>query len=265
MFCEKEYEDVLLGIGYDKIITLPYEEMYDFPEWADSGLHKIFAMSLMDEPFIYLDPTSVFFTDKKLKEIKDKDIIYLNQDLGKDIFVNKSQKILNKRPVFEDLSFKNRYYNTGVFGGNDFNTIKKSSKIILNFLKENAEYLDFICGDNMLNLEDRSSLYFANLARTIDSVWLPQLCEYISKKPLFALFSNSDTQPLEQRAYDLESDSESFEIQDTNSIIYKYAERHNDIILKLKAENNFYDRNPLSPEEINKIKGFAMMKYGITF
>jgi hypothetical protein len=265
MVCEKEDQDNLLGINYDEMIFTPHEELYDFPDWAQSSIHKLYAIHKMNEPFLYINPTSIFFTDKSLVQACDKDITFTNQDVSKDFFVNKSRKIIKKQPEVEGFSYRNRYYNTSFLGGKNFVPVVKAANIILPFLKENAEYLDFICGDNMDNYKNKNMLYFANLERLIDCVWLPQLAEHISGETLEPVFSSESIKKLEAKQYDLEADDGSFEIEDKNSVIFKYANRHHDLIELEKAQSNFYDNKRLSASEINKIKGFAMLKYGISF
>jgi len=265
MFCEKNDEDYLQGIDYDKIEYISSSEILEYPAWAGNSLHKILAISKTKEPFIYCNPTSVLFKDIFLKENLGKDIFYISQAVSKDVFVNKAQKIIKKYPEIPDISYRNRYYNTAIFGGNDYLTINKSANIVLDFLNKERDYLDFICGDNFLNMENNNALYSANLPSMIDSVWLPQLCEFILEKPMIQLFSNAETEQLEKKSFDKELADGTFEIENFSSILYKYAERHNDLILRLKSESGFYDTNSLTSKEINKINGYAMMKYGLSF
>jgi hypothetical protein len=268
MFCAKEYSDLLLNIKYDEMIYLPDEESYDYPDWTENSLHKLQAISKMAEPFVYLNPTCLLFKRDILQRISNTEndtIYYSNQEIANDYLVDKSHKILKKWPDYNGFIFKNRYYNTSIFGGTDVKTMSAAANLILDFLKENAEYLDFICGDNFINLENRHTKYFANMSRMIDSVWMPQLCEQISGRKLESLITNNEIERIQRKQFDKQNEEGVYEMESPGTALSQIASRHADLITRLQSTDHIIDNKPLSIEEINKIKGFAMMKYGISF
>jgi hypothetical protein len=139
------------SFGYEILINrlnLPYtkvhvvlDELNELPNdlWA---MAKIKTYSLQNEPFLHVDG-DVFIWEKFPEELMKKNIIVQNIEKTTDYYSNMWKNIYPNLIYFpqEINDYHNgktsNAYNMGIFGGNDYETIRNYSMISLNFVEKN--------------------------------------------------------------------------------------------------------------------------------
>lgn len=152
LYTTKEIEKIVrkIGVPYDEIITDPFDDF----EAKTFSIPKIITYSLQTEPFAHIDlDTFIFSLPKKIDEVP---VFYACKDIpfkkDNDFVTNKSMYDTYLKGTFEisdklSEEFKSHinFYdipNMCIFGGEDFETIKRASEYCLEIYKENKTHFD---------------------------------------------------------------------------------------------------------------------------
>ncbi len=152
LYTTNEIKDIVkeVGIPYDDIITEPF----DGYSGGTFSIPKMITYSLQNEPFIHID-IDMFLYDLR-KKIDEYDVIYAFKDFPygtngdyethkgmyetyfKGTFEMRDNIPMDFKPYIDFINIPNM----SIFGGNDYETISKSSKYCLSLYYDNKEHFD---------------------------------------------------------------------------------------------------------------------------
>lgn len=133
--------DLLKNIDYDEIIFLDEDIIKQFPERGWS-LGKILAMSMVNQPFIHIDFDLLLVNNIPDNLQNEQCFVFHNEP---HIKFNKKimTKLYNKYNNLNEIDIK--YFqskNCAIFGANDYQTVNKCCKKIINYAINNRILLD---------------------------------------------------------------------------------------------------------------------------
>lgn len=162
-------------IQYNHFRYIDQNEIESFPKslW---NIGKLIVMSKMTEPFIHMDFDVFLKTGFDIKKL-NHDIICLHDEMF--VNFNRLQEIFeNKKPI-EVGDSKIISYNCGIVGGNDHNSLKESVNMVLNYIRNNYEFIDKI-SNNTYYSKRYPTIFFPQVL--IEQIWLFQILKNYFKK-----------------------------------------------------------------------------------
>lgn len=166
-------EVLLQNIEYNNIIRMPEFLLDKFPKTGWS-LGKLFATSMMGEPFLHLDFDLFLFKpiDQKFLE---KPAVFFHDEIWMDEILANSSFVLKKCPELLKNNKNYRSYNCAIFGGTDYKSFRDVAKYICDFAVENSVFLEKMSLQQRELKRKKLVNNFIYLAMLLEQLWMPQL------------------------------------------------------------------------------------------
>lgn len=166
-----EYRD-----AFNEIKIISKQEIYDMklPNIAGAAIGKLLCLKSINEPFIYFNPGVIPYKSEVIKDNLDCFVYYeiapnSNNNLKESITLQ--SKILGL-DILKEVS-REVFSCTNIIGGNNYKLINDASNRLLQFIINNADYLQKETMQNKSFYEKFISNYLIDLDMIIDNYWLP--------------------------------------------------------------------------------------------
>ncbi len=258
LYADGPGEILLKDIEYDNIIRMPEYTLDKFPKTGWS-LGKLFATSMMNEPFLHLDFDLFLFKPIEQKFL-EKPAVFFHDEIWMDEILANSSFVIKRSPELLKNNKNYRSYNCAIFGGTDYKAFKEVAKYICDFAVENSDFLEKMSSQQRVLKRKNLVSHFIYLAMLLEQLWMPQL---LKKRniPIETILYNPEMDGFINKNYAENIDFTNLVSQERN---WEYEKEYREYYLLLNKEASdkgyvhYFARNKENYKE--KIISFAKEK-----